>query len=70
MGKEFVVKHIRLKHAARMEQELSKVALGLDMCVYISFEPWLLPAQKHQRPQLCQNHAAVFAAAHWRPASI
>ena len=25
MGKEFVVKHIRLKHAARMEQELSKV---------------------------------------------
>ena len=29
MGKEFVVKHIRLKHAARMEQELSKVAPAL-----------------------------------------
>ena len=28
MGKEFVVKHIRLKHAARMEQELSKVGLA------------------------------------------
>lgn len=25
MGKEFVVKHIRLKHAARMETELAKV---------------------------------------------